>query len=99
MEPWYKSCWLGIINGGLVAIGAGREGRFKDYDQGLLLIFDNLDFIYWPTKTQIYKTPQKVGEVRIHQVAGTHVNLKPLDPQYHDTFVFDLTTRQWVNGP
>jgi len=26
------------------------------------------------------------------------VNLKPLDPQYHDTFVFDLTTHQWVNG-
>jgi len=97
LEPRYRSCWQGIINGQLMYIGAGRLGQYDDPTQGMLLIFQDPDFVIRSPTTQIYKTPQKVGEVRIHQVAGTHVILKPLDPQYQTTFVFDLTTRQWVN--
>ncbi len=89
------SCWRGIVNGQLMDVSSGRErlNSFnEDPQQGFVLI-------YTTTSHQLYRTPSRVGGVKIVSVSGTQLNLttygRAVTPAI---FTFDLATRQFVGA-
>jgi hypothetical protein len=94
-------------------VAGGHEGNFDDPMQGLVMIFHGPRFHTFDPTTEIYRTPQRVGPVRLVSVDGMRFTLvsvpgypgRPQPPQPtftplpQVTFVFDLATRQWVSPP
>lgn len=104
-EPQCTNGWRGMINGELIKVMGGMEGRSGDPTQGLLMIYVK------DRPLEIYRTPQKLGAVRVAAVDSTLVILAAVDlrtpgmqwtPSAAQTpgtyFVFDLATRQWVSA-
>jgi hypothetical protein len=102
--PQCINIWRGVLNGEIVQVEGGQES-YDDPSQGIAIVFT-----FGHNDLQIYKTPQKVGVVRVAAVDGTRVTFAPVDfriPQVlltpwttatpGTTFVFDLATRQWVS--
>jgi hypothetical protein len=107
-EPFFISSWTGIVDGELIGVEAGREGRYGDLQQGVILVYN----ISRQEPAEIYQTPQRIGAVRIVAVVGNLFTLAPIDyrtpgaletPWAAETpapiFTFDLSTRQWVSPP
>lgn len=105
---YFYSCWRGEINGQEIGIDAGREtdmGGFNDkgsgpYEteccQGLIRVnnYDSGGEIY---RSETYRTPLKLGFVRIISVKGARVTLATYGSQGQDNeFVFDLAARRWL---
>jgi hypothetical protein len=97
------SGWREVINGEVVTVYSGMEGRLGDPMQGLIMVS------VLRRSFEIYNTPVKAGPVRIVAVDGMLITLATVDlrtPGVVETpwatqtpgtlFVFDLTTRQWV---
>ena len=111
--PQQYGCWRGYINGQLISVSGGREGRGEgDWDQGILMVFDGPLFDPTAPTTEVYTTPVKIGAVQLLSVNGTLATLVPVDfprnpntptppisPTPYVVFVFDLSTRQWVGTP
>jgi len=108
-DLWTISCWRGLLNGQIVQMESGRYGSESDGSQGLLVVNVWPDD-HWTDENQIiYNTPQRVGPVRIVSVDAMRVTLATYDPWATQTpqpsttpqitFVFDLSTRQWVSPP
>lgn len=110
--PQQYTCWRGIVNGELVGVASGQGGMAGDRTQGLIMIFHGPRFNPTLSTTEIYSTPLKLGAVRIVSVDGTLFTLALVDVSTPGvlmtpwasatpgvTFVFDLTTRQWVSLP
>jgi hypothetical protein len=93
LAPRFTSGWRGWINGDIIEIRAGCEGPGGDQLQGLITVKNWSD----PDVIPVYRTPQRLGAVRIFSVQGTQFNLVTEDGQH--TFAFELTTRQWVAPP
>jgi hypothetical protein len=102
-EPFFISSWTGIVDGELIGVEAGREGRYGDVQQGVILVYN----ISRQEPAEIYQTPQRIGAVRIVAVVGNLFTLAPIDyrtpgaletPWAAETpgpiFTFDLSTRQ-----
>ena len=110
MDPQMANCWIGVVNGEFMGVAGGFEGSFDDPNQGLVMVFHGRLFSSTDPTTEIYRTPQRIGPVRIVSVNGTLFTLAPIDfstpgavltPWATQTpgilFIFDLSTRQWVN--
>ncbi len=91
-EPQVISCWRGVVDGQLVDVGAGREGRSGDMAQGILKIY-----VQGQEDVDIYNTPNLVGPVRLVSVSDRLFTLSTVDLATPQIFVFDLDTRQWVS--
>lgn len=91
-EPQAISCWRGVVDGQLVDVDAGREGRIGDMDQGILRVY-----VHGQQDVEIYNTPSRVGAVRIVSVSGTLFTLSTVEPATPQIFIFDLATRQWFS--
>jgi hypothetical protein len=95
--PQCYNAWRVVINGEIIEVRAGREGSDGDQSQGLITVNN------WHTHAyDIYRTPQRVGEVKIVSVDGMQFTLAVVQSPWTTatpgmTFVFDLATRQWVN--
>ena len=95
--PQCYNFWRGVINGEIVEISAGSEGLDDDPSQGILMVSN------WNTHAfDIYRTPQRAGAVEIVSVDGMRFTLVVISDPWTTatpgaTFVFDLSTRQWVN--
>ncbi len=90
-DPYYISCWEGFENDHLIGLASGREGLDGDMTQGLVSVFDNTTHL-----TQHFRTPDKVGGVRITAVDGTLFTVTTVDHSPAITYIFDLATQQWV---
>jgi hypothetical protein len=91
-QPFYLTCWRGLIGTDYVEVEAGREGTSGDPGQGIVHV------VVWHRSRDIYRTPQRVGAVRIASIDQMRFTLVTEDGQH--TFVFDLAARQWVTpGP
>lgn len=111
-EPQVYNCWLGVVDGQYVTVAAGMEGYGGDLYQGVVMIFHNRYYSYSDPTTEIYRTPQKVGPVRIVSINGLQFTVESFNVQWgvwstplpsptlfpQVTFVFDLPSRQWVTG-
>ncbi|HMA37557.1 MAG TPA: hypothetical protein VKY74_24095 [Chloroflexia bacterium] len=100
-QPYYTSGWITEVAGQRVKVLAGREGDQVDPMQGLILVVAGADLHQWAPTAQIYRTPRRVGTVRIVRVVGAQVQLALGDADaagVQDTIqlVFDLVTRRWV---
>ncbi|MDQ2806826.1 MAG: hypothetical protein M3Z04_07905 [Chloroflexota bacterium] len=97
-QPEFRSCWHGTVAGVRLYLDAGKDAFITDPQQGLLVVAE-ADTVAPPDGFPVYKTPQRLGEVRIVAVNGTQVVLEPVvAPPAPVSFVFDLTTRQWLSG-
>ncbi len=87
------SCWRGLVNGQIVDVSSGRERiDFANEDpyQGVVFVW-SADGSY-----QTYRTPTKVGGVKISSASGTQITLINWGVGTTSaTFVFDLATRQF----
>lgn len=93
--PQTISCWRGVLNGELVDMGAGREGRDGDVTQGVITVH-----VQGQDGDDVYQTPNRVGAVRIGSVSSitdTMFTLSTAEQPTPQAFVFDLNTRQWVS--
>ncbi len=109
LEPFFINCWGGIVNGDYIDVEVGREGSLGDKQQGVIMVVNISQ-----QSSEMYRTPQRVGPVRIVEVDGTRFTLAPIDYYYFETpgalqtpwatttpgpvFVFDIATRQWVSS-
>ncbi|HMA34101.1 MAG TPA: hypothetical protein VKY74_06420 [Chloroflexia bacterium] len=97
--PQFASCWRTQVNGTWFFVAGGFAGDPHSPPdnsvEGLLLVcVEPCRAI--PSESALYPVPRQVGDVHIVAVDGLRVTLEPRLPQYHDRFVFDLGTRQWV---
>lgn len=90
-EPQALSCWRGVVNGELVDVGAGREGRGGDMQQGVIMVH-----VEGQEGQDLYQTLSRVGAVEITSVSGTSFTLSTVSQPTPQQFVFDIATRQWV---
>jgi hypothetical protein len=103
-NPIINSGWRGWLDGRIVELRAGSQGKARDPGQGVLIV--NV----WSDSYDVYDTPRRMGPVRIVSMDGTRVTLVPVDfrtpgvlqtPWATQTpgtyFVFDLATRQWLS--
>jgi hypothetical protein len=88
------SCWRGIIDGQLLDVGAGREGRSGDMTQGIIRVSTYGEY---GEEGDIYQTPQRVGAVSITSVSGTLFTVTTVSQPTPQVFVFDLATREWAS--
>jgi hypothetical protein len=112
--PQFANCWIGVVNGEIFYVSAGREGFTglggPDDDPPWGII--EVSIRDRRGSTQLFRTPWKVGEVRIVEINNTLFTLAPIDRATPYswltpwatttpgvTFVFDLATRQWVSVP
>ncbi len=96
-QPQYFSCWNSAINSRLMWLSAGIHQQEGDPQQGVLEVgFFDLDQASNPTD-DAYDTPQAVGRMTITDVTGTLVTLVSDNHIPPVSFVFDITTRQWVS--
>lgn len=96
-EPLILGCWRGMVNGQIISVAGGRESSvYGDPSQGLILVFHGPLFDTSDPTTQIYRTPQRVGEVPLVAMNGMQAILTTTEHQPPVTFVFDISTRQWV---
>lgn len=91
-EPQAISCWRGVVNGELVEVDAGREGRNGDTSQGMVRVS-----VRGQQNMDVYNTPNRVGPVRIVSVSGPLFTLSTVDPGPPQILVFNLATKQWVS--
>ena len=91
-EPQAISCWRGVVDGQLVDVDAGREGRSGNMNQGIVRVH-----VQGQQEFDIYDTPSQVGAVTIESVDGTVFTLSTTGLATPQTFEFDLSTRQWVS--
>jgi hypothetical protein len=103
-KPQFPSCGEAYVNGTWLFVGAGYTGggigAYNPPPQSLLVVCpEPLDEHWGGSDALTYETPVNVGEIRIESLAGSLVTVVPRDPNNHVGFVFDLTTRQWVNTP
>jgi hypothetical protein len=91
-EPQAISCWRGVVNGQLVDVDAGREGRSGNMAQGIVRVH-----VEGEQAEDIYYTPSAVGAVTIVSVSGMRFTLSTVGLATPQTFVFDLATTQWVS--
>jgi len=103
-QPEFVSCWRGVINGHYVDVQTGRYTGEGAQSQGILMVNVWRDNDYSTLTRDIYETQERVGTIRIVSVEGTRFTLSPYDHRTPGptatpgvTFVFDLSTRQWVN--
>lgn len=84
-----SNCWMGSSNSNKVFLFAGRERQ--DVDQGIILVpqQDPDDHTIW-----VIATPTKEGSVTIEQVTFPLFFLKA---ENGVRFVFNFTTRQWLD--
>jgi len=91
--PQAVNCWRGVVDGEVVQVYAGREGRDGDQLQGIIWMHvqgqDGDD--------DIYQTPQRVGAVGIASVSSRRFTLQTVGQSTPQLFVFDLDTKQWVS--
>jgi hypothetical protein len=92
LVPQIVTCWTGDLNGHLVNVWSGREGRAGDPAQGVVILYT-----WGTTDTLILPTPDKVGPVQITTINGSRFTLTPIDHQPLVTYVLDIATRRWVN--
>lgn len=93
--PQAYSCWRALIDGQIVEIYAGREGRDGNPAQGLVWVRIRGQ---GQQGMSVYQTPQQLGAVRITAVNGSQVTVEPVGaatPQQE--FVFDIQNRQWLS--
>lgn len=87
------SCWRGIVNGQIVDVSSGRERidfAGEDPTQGVVLVW-TADGYY-----QTYRTPTKVGGIKIVSAEGTQLNLTSYGQDMTPTTItFDVATRQF----
>lgn len=93
-EPQFVTCWAGIYNGRIVNVWSGHEGRGGDKAQGVVLVYTR-----GTRDTQLFQTADKVGAVQITSIDGTLFTLTTVNHQPTITYVFDISTRQWVSPP
>ncbi len=96
-EPQAISCWRGIVEGQMVEVAAGREGRAGDMEQGIIRVSVHGE---GADTEHIYQTPSRVGAVRIASVTNitdTLFMLETMDLPTPQVFEFDLATRRWVS--
>lgn len=95
-EPQGISCWRGMVSGQLIDVASGREGRAGDPTQGMIRVH-----VRGQQGDSIYRTPNRVGAVRIVSVTGTITGtlftLATVDLATPQIFGFNLVTRQWVS--
>jgi hypothetical protein len=88
--PQAISCWRGVVDGQLVDVDAGREGRNGNMSQGMVRVH-----VWGQQNVDIYDTPSAVGAVGIVSVSGSMFTLSTIGLATPQIFVFDLSTRQW----
>ncbi len=104
-KPVFPNCWEANVNGTWLFVGAGFTGDHNGGEDGMNpfrgLIVVSLEPIeeHLGRDSATYDTPVNVGEVRIASISGSAVSVVPRDPSNHASFVFDLSTRQWVGTP
>ena len=92
-EPRFVSCWMEQWNGQLYGIYSGVEGSAGDPTQGVLMV----SRVGTPSYT-LYKTPQKLGSVRITSIIGTRVTLVPVNSRSaSNPLIFDYVAGTWMN--
>jgi hypothetical protein len=92
LVPQIITCWTGDLNGHLVNVNSGREGRAGDPNQGIVILYT-----WGTTDTLILPTPDKVGPVQITAINGSRFTLTTVNHQPPITYILDIATRQWVN--
>ena len=92
LVPQIITCWTGDLNGHLVNVWSGSEGRAGDPTQGVVLLYT-----WGTTDTLLLPTPDKVGPVQITTINGSRFTLTTVNHQPPVTYVLDIAKRQWIN--
>jgi hypothetical protein len=100
--PEFPSCWYTNINGAWILVGSGHEGTSEDDIAHGAAGPADLHGLIWvcpepcwaPEPDHLYPAPRP--DLHIIAVDGPRITLASRDPTVPDTFVFDITTRQWV---
>ncbi len=107
----FTSCWIGIVNGEVLVVGAGVRNSHNgpiDPTKGIVVVYRGLDS-NWKFSDQqpvSYDTPTGIGAVQIASVNGTRLDLASVNwatPDWYTPWVahepiattFDLATRQF----
>jgi hypothetical protein len=101
--PTFQSCWHTNVNGAWILVGSGYEGTSEAQVQQGAAGPADLHGLIWvcpepcvvPYSNLLYPAPRP--DLHIIAVDGPRITLAARDPAVPDTFVFDITTRQWVN--
>jgi hypothetical protein len=97
-RPVNINTWVGLVNGQMLTLMAGRLSDTIDPHQGFLTVYQGTRMDDNAPTTHVYLTPMRLGVVQIISVEGIHAELGLGDnPTTQVAFVFDLVTRQWVN--
>jgi hypothetical protein len=93
-----RNCWRGFLDGVYSGVVAGYSQATPEPGQeaqGGLYITSHLDDMNLFSRSSIYWTPMRAGAAQIITVDGTRFTLQT----YNGTrFVFDASTRQWVDA-
>ncbi len=101
--PTFSSCWHTQVNGAWILVASGEEGTTEyDVQQGAAGPAD-VHGLLWvcpepcgaPHSNLLYPAPR--ADLHITAVDGPRITLAARDPAVHDTFIFDITTLQWVS--
>lgn len=95
--PMFPSCWHTRVAGSWFFVAAGSQGDGIDQPiQGLLWV-STQPYPHNPkgSDQQFYPAPRP--DLHITAVDGPRITLAARDPTVPDTFVFDISTFQWVN--
>jgi hypothetical protein len=95
--PQCYNFWRGVINGDIVTVRAGAEGYDDTPSQGILMISNATTHTH-----ETYLTPQIAGPIEIVSEDNLQFTLAVVQSVWATatpgaTFVFDLTTRQWIS--
>lgn len=93
----FGNCWSGLIDNDYLFVDTGA---FKtDPSQGVIKVYTRTLDLQGFGPRQWFSTPSRVGSVSVTDVTWPHMTLIANEAEPSVTFVFDLSTRQWVSPP
>jgi hypothetical protein len=92
---YYYGCWAGFVNGEYIFVNSIT--LIEDPEQAQLRVYTmTADLLTYGVKN-FYSTPSRVGGVYPTEATWPLITLATRDRDPQVTFVFDISTRQWVS--